>query len=184
MISQLKYYLPEHNELFEGKELKKLDIVHKKGRDIHYIHKELKEWGTKKEMERYKNKPKEWKPIFRPHEEPLDYWSQEEIRRSKHMKKDPMNIIGDYEQIGTRIGKLVDKKNKAYGDSFNKSGAVLTTLYPDGIKPEQYTDILCIIRILDKLFRIASQKEAFGESPYGDIAGYGILGVKKDEDET
>ena len=167
MISQLKYYLPEHNELFEGKELKKLDIVHRKGRNIF---KELKEWGTKKEMERYKNKPKEWKLIFE--------------LRGEDMKKDQMNLTGDYERIGTRIGKLVDKKNRAYGDSFNKSGAVLTTLYPDGIKPEQYTDMLCIIRILDKLFRIASQKEAFGESPYGDIAGYGILGVKKDEDET
>jgi len=42
-----------------------------------------------------------------------------------------------------------------------------------------------MIRIIDKLFRIATQKEAFGESPYRDIAGYGLLGVMKDiEKET
>ena len=43
--------------------------------------------------------------------------------------------------------------------------------------------MLAITRIVDKLFRIASQKEAFDESPFKDIAGYGILGVAYDEEE-
>ena len=85
-----------------------------------------------------------------------------------------------YAQIGTRIGKLVQKKNIAYGDSFNKSCEMLKILYPNGVTTDQYTDLLSIARIIDKLFRIATQKDAFGESPYGDIAGYGILGVEKD----
>jgi hypothetical protein len=41
--------------------------------------------------------------------------------------------------------------------------------------------MLAITRILDKLFRIATRKDAFGESPFKDIAGYGILGVSNDE---
>jgi len=32
-----------------------------------------------------------------------------------------------------------------------------------------------LLRVIDKLFRIASQKEAFGENPWQDIAGYGLL---------
>jgi sulfate transport system permease protein len=48
------------------------------------------------------------------------------------------------------------------------------------IKLEQYDDMLCIVRIIDKLFRIATAKDAFGESPYGDITGYGLLGLMKD----
>jgi hypothetical protein len=82
-----------------------------------------------------------------------------------------------FEKIGTNIGKLVDQKNAAYGSSFKKSEQILKVLYPEGIKPEQYGDMLAITRIVDKLFRIATKKDALGENPFKDIAGYGILGV-------
>tara|TARA_R110002020_G_scaffold47280_4_gene134535 strand:- start:506 stop:808 length:303 start_codon:yes stop_codon:yes gene_type:complete len=88
-----------------------------------------------------------------------------------------------FEKIGTEIGKLVDEKNTAYGSAFEKSEEILKVLYPDGIKPKQYKDMLAVTRIVDKLFRIATQKEAFGESPFKDIAGYGILGVANDKKE-
>lgn len=84
-----------------------------------------------------------------------------------------------YEEIGTQIGRLVKKKNAAYGNSFEKSCDMLKILYPRGVSPEQYEDLLPIVRIIDKLFRIATSKDALGESPYSDIAGYGILGVAK-----
>lgn len=86
----------------------------------------------------------------------------------------------DYAELGYRIGELVSEKQAAYGDSFSRAGKVLEILYPDGVKPEQYDDMLCIVRILDKLFRIATDKDAMGESPYRDIAGYGLLGAAKD----
>jgi hypothetical protein len=82
---------------------------------------------------------------------------------------------GRYEELGQEIGELVDKKNAAYGDSFRKSGNILREMYPQGIKPEQYDDVLAMIRIIDKMFRIATNKDAFGENPWQDIAGYGIL---------
>ena len=87
-----------------------------------------------------------------------------------------------FEKIATEIGKLVDEKDKAYGSSFLKSEKILQILYPNGIEPEQYRDMLAITRIIDKLFRVATRKEAFGESPFKDIAGYGILGVATDEE--
>jgi hypothetical protein len=85
-----------------------------------------------------------------------------------------------YEQIGKEIGALVDKKNAAYGSSFDNAGDILKVLYPNGVQPDQYTDVLAIIRVIDKLFRIANNKNAFDEEPWKDIAGYGILGVKKE----
>jgi hypothetical protein len=85
-----------------------------------------------------------------------------------------------FEQIGLEIGRLVQEKNTAYGSSFSLSHKILQVLYPNGIKPEQYKDMLAITRIIDKLFRIATDKKALGESPYSDIAGYGILGVYED----
>jgi hypothetical protein len=82
--------------------------------------------------------------------------------------------------IGKEVGELCEEKNEAYGDSFAKAGAVLEELYPNGVLPEQYTDMLGVIRVLDKLFRIATKKDAFGESPWRDVAGYGILGTFND----
>jgi len=84
-----------------------------------------------------------------------------------------------YETKGTEIGRLVDTKNAAYGDSFSKSGEIMRILYPDGISASQMDDALTVIRIIDKLFRIATDKDAMGESPFADIAGYGILGSSR-----
>lgn len=86
-----------------------------------------------------------------------------------------------FKEIGTKIGALVDEKNAAYGNSFEASGDFLKLLYPNGISPEQYTDALLVVRMFDKMMRIANKKDAFGESPYGDLAGYSILGISKDE---
>lgn len=86
-----------------------------------------------------------------------------------------------YEALGQQIGKLVTEKQAAYGDSFNRCGDVMRILYPNGIAPEQMEDALCVTRIVDKLFRIATKKDAFGESPYRDIAGYALLGVARSE---
>lgn len=87
----------------------------------------------------------------------------------------------NYEVIATEIGKLVQEKNEAYGDSFGQACRILEVLYPDGIKPDQYRDALAITRVIDKLFRLANKKDAFGESPWRDICGYAILGVANDE---
>jgi hypothetical protein len=84
-----------------------------------------------------------------------------------------------FEDIGESVGKLVHDKQMAYGDSFGRSGECLRQMYPNGIKPEQYDDLLTIARILDKLFRIANDPKAFEENPYQDIVGYGLLGMSR-----
>ena len=82
-----------------------------------------------------------------------------------------------YEELGQEIGRLVQEKQNSYGDSFGRSGQCLREMFPNGIQPEQYDDLLTIARILDKLFRLANKPDAFGESPYGDILGYALLGL-------
>lgn len=73
-----------------------------------------------------------------------------------------------------KIAETLNAKNKAYGDSFAKSGEVLSILFPD-ISKGRATVILAVARIIDKLFRIANDTTAFGEDPAMDIAGYGML---------
>lgn len=89
----------------------------------------------------------------------------------------------DYARLGEEIGKLVEAKQAAYGCAFNKAGKVMKVLYPDGIAPEQMDDALAVVRVVDKLFRIATDRDALGESPYRDIAGYGLLGAARHEAE-
>ena len=79
------------------------------------------------------------------------------------------------------MGRLVGRKNAAYGNSFNMAGEFLRILWPDGVSPDQYDDMLCLVRIFDKMMRIATDKNALGESPYQDIAGYGLLGLERCE---
>lgn len=84
-----------------------------------------------------------------------------------------------YADIGQAVGRAVDEKQKAYGDSFGKAGQVLRVLYPEGIPVEKLDDALTVVRVVDKLFRIATDRDALGESPWSDVAGYGLLSVKR-----
>jgi hypothetical protein len=86
----------------------------------------------------------------------------------------------DFLPLAVELGTLLNKKNAAYGDSFLKGGKIFELLYPDGIRCDQYIDALAIIRVVDKLFRIATHKKAFGESPWKDICGYALLGATND----
>ena len=89
--------------------------------------------------------------------------------------------MSDFTQLGEQIGNLVAQKQEAYGDSYGKSGQVLRILYPDGVRVDQYDAFLAVTRVIDKLFRVATKKDAFGESPWRDIAGYALLGIAADE---
>ena len=86
----------------------------------------------------------------------------------------------NFEEIGQAVGTLVAEKNMAYGDSFGRAEEILKVLFPSGVEPHQYRDMLAITRVLDKLFRLATRKNAFGESPWNDICGYAILGIASD----
>ena len=101
---------------------------------------------------------------------------REKEKKAKEAEKKKV-VKQTFEEVGAGIGRLVSEKNASYGDSFSKTNGILRILYPDGIKPDQYGDLLTITRILDKFFRIATDKDAFGESPWRDIAGYSILKV-------
>lgn len=89
-----------------------------------------------------------------------------------------------YAKLGNEVGQLVDEKNAVYGDSFSKVGDYLRLLYPRGIQPEQYIDALALVRDFDKSMRIATNKDAFGESPWRDKAGYALLGLANANNEA
>jgi hypothetical protein len=94
---------------------------------------------------------------------------------------------GKFQELGEKVGELVDSKQKQYGQSVQKSGEILKILFPNGVAVHQYNDMLLIVRMLDKLSRLAQRgvdgKDLGGESPFRDITGYGLLGLAKDESQ-
>lgn len=94
---------------------------------------------------------------------------------------------GIHENLAQQIGEKVDEKSVAYNaggkDAVAKMEDILKIHYPNGVNPEQYRDLCLIVRIEDKICRIASgNKNAFNESPYEDIVGYGLRGIMLDRD--
>ena len=88
--------------------------------------------------------------------------------------------VSVYEEKALAIGKLVSEKQIQYGDSFGNAGRILSVLYPNGISIDQIEDALVIIRIIDKLFRIANGNQG-NEDAFSDIVGYGLLSVVRNE---
>lgn len=86
------------------------------------------------------------------------------------------------EEMAAEVGRLVDEKQKSYGDSFGKCGEFLALLYPNGVEKEQYGDMLAIVRVFDKLMRIATNKGSFEENPWRDICGYSLLSMGREDE--
>lgn len=86
--------------------------------------------------------------------------------------------------VGVTATKRTIDKNAKYGDAIRKVAAKLKVDYPDGVRPDQFEDMLLWVRTQDKLSRIASYTEQKRkddpESPWADISGYGQLGEEKD----
>lgn len=81
----------------------------------------------------------------------------------------------NFRRVALEVAALVEEKNAAYGDSFAQAGKFLRLLWPEGVPPESYDDMLTVVRIFDKLKRVATGPTAFGEDPRRDVLGYAIL---------
>ena len=56
---------------------------------------------------------------------------------------------------------------------------VLPIFYPDGVPGDHLLDAVFILRIVDKLMRIASAQRDDDEDPVMDVAGYAILRMRE-----
>lgn len=88
-----------------------------------------------------------------------------------------------YKEKALEIAQLVESKNRAYGDSISKTAEILEILYGDSIPKEKYKDLHYIIRMLDKIARLASSDEkAFGEDCWKDLGGYALNHLASEEE--
>lgn len=96
-------------------------------------------------------------------------------------------MTGYFENKGTKLGQLVDKKQAAYGDSIKKTSQLMKVFMQDYEQEDTYVipkelldHILLQVRIIDKQNRIFSNPKGdlMDESPYSDLSGYGLLGER------
>ena len=95
-----------------------------------------------------------------------------------------------YKQLAFELGSLVDTKNKAYGNSFNKTAEMIKLFLQDYQNEDgTFTIPECMVevisrqtRFIDKQSRIFNNPsgDLMGESPYSDMAGYSLLGMMSD----
>lgn len=88
----------------------------------------------------------------------------------------------EYHTTATALADLVASKQIQYGDSATRAQAIAAILYPTGVSVGQYKDMLLVIRVIDKLSRIATSGDGTdhgGENPWQDIGGYALLGMAR-----
>lgn len=89
-------------------------------------------------------------------------------------------MTNKYAAAALEIAELISKKQEAYGCAFDNSHKILEVLYPDGISVQDYKQLLTITRVIDKLFRIATNNDpVFQEDPWRDICGYALLSLSR-----
>jgi hypothetical protein len=101
---------------------------------------------------------------------------------------DPFDELGYFAGLGLEVGKLVDEKQKAYGDSVTKCYQIMKVLLqdyynndgtytiPESLLPQMLLDV----RKIDKMNRRFSNPDGdlMGENPFQDDVGYSLLGVR------
>ena len=103
-------------------------------------------------------------------------------RQPQQTMPEAVTRFSEYQHLlrdsGDEVTNIVIEKNLAYGNAIRKVCDIMTILFPEGIRPDQYEDVLLLVRDLDKTCRIADgDKAAFGENPWRDKAGYALCGV-------
>lgn len=124
---------------------------------------------------------------------PIETLSKEQFEREYYSQwiqpsNNPDIIDNYFEQKGQELGALVDRKQKAYGNAVQQTHDVIKVLMKPYLNdngtytiPESLLlHLLLQVRIIDKQNRIFNNPDAdlMDESPYKDLAGYGLLGEK------
>ena len=82
----------------------------------------------------------------------------------------------ELEVIARDVAGIVREKNRGYGSAFQKVSHILSILFPNGIPTSKYHDVAILIRVLDKICRIATANDKdVKKDAWLDIVGYGFL---------
>jgi len=82
----------------------------------------------------------------------------------------------DVRSVACDVVVVVEEKNREYASAFQKVSEILNILFPNGIPTSKYHDVAILIRVLDKICRIATANDKdVKKDAWLDITGYGLL---------
>lgn len=99
------------------------------------------------------------------------------LKSVRDAKEEDLSEARPLEHLCRRLGVMLQDKNDSYGSSFYKAEDFIALLWPDGVPPEAFGRMLIMVRMFDKMMRIAVMPEAFGEDAEMDLFGYAALMV-------
>lgn len=105
-------------------------------------------------------------------QETLDNWEQ----AARNGKSETY-----WHKLGKQIGDIVADKNAKYGSAYRSSADFLKVLFPNGIPVDRYQEVLLMVRMFDKMQRLATGCGGDTEDPWMDLAGYSMLGVESSQ---
>ena len=101
------------------------------------------------------------------------------VKKTKRTKKEEPVTNNSFQELASELAEMLTEKNRKYGDSYARMAHVLPIFYPEGVPGNHLLDAVFILRIVDKLMRIASAQKDDDEDPVMDIAGYAILRMRE-----
>lgn len=125
-----------------------------------------------------------------------DAWfAESELELVRRMPSQTFNKqkVKSFQEIAVEIGKFTDMKNEAYGSSVDATYEVLK-IFLKKYKNDDNTytipesllkHIFLQVRMIDKQNRIFNNPDGdkMEESPYRDLTGYSLIGVRMTENE-
>jgi len=82
----------------------------------------------------------------------------------------------DVRSVACDVVVVVEEKNREYGSAFQKVSEILSILFPNGIPTSKYHDVAILVRVLDKICRIANANDKGArKDAWLDLTGYGLL---------
>ena len=83
--------------------------------------------------------------------------------------------VGKWQTIADDMTSLLKAKRDSYGNNLACTPEIMKLMYPSGITHEQLDDFLILVRMVDKMFRIANGANfKLGEDAWKDLAGYAM----------
>lgn len=84
-----------------------------------------------------------------------------------------------FQDAAKMVANVLTEKNASYGDATTVTASIAKLLWSEGIPVSQLDEALVVIRMLDKLCRIAKGTKFANEDAWLDLAGYALLVLAK-----
>jgi hypothetical protein len=79
-----------------------------------------------------------------------------------------------FKEKALEVAEMLERKSEEYDAPYDSDNEFLKIMYPDGVPPNQYSNMVLCLRLYDTLKKLTKT----GDTKYIEyIAGYGILAM-------